>query len=581
MGVTVLAGMLEKQVLSAINGNVAWPLVERFSTLERVSGSPDERQAAAYICEVLDGAGVPYKLHEPVLYLSTPGPARITLDRRQIQARPPAFSASTPPQGVTGSLVYLPSGRATSTYDLFSSDLGALPALTGKIALVDGMPMPLKVSQVQAAGAVAGIFIHPGSGVHEGIATEIWGTPSLEDLPRKPRIPVVGVSADDAAALVEAASAQARVTVRTSLEEGWHTCPLVVAEIRGEVLPEQFLLLHGHLDSWYAGVGDNATGNGALLELALAFHRNRRHMSRSLRVAWWPGHSTGRYAGSTWYSDEFALDLYDNCVAQANCDSPGCRHATEYRHLPAMSEARDFVGAVIRDVAGTGAGGIETERPPRAGDYSFNNLGITGFLMLSSSMPAGKAAEEHLYAVGGCGGNIEWHTARDTMEIADRGNLMRDMRVYGASASRVISGSILPFDFRAVAAEFSSSVARYQALAGSIFDYSDCASETRLLAQALERFYRRSGGASTLSTDDAQSREYNLKILGLSRLLVPLNYARAGTFYHDPALNVPPLPGLAPAPLATGQEGFLRAGILRGANQYRHTLARARSLIEG
>ena len=575
-----MAGMLEKQVLSAINGNVAWPLVERFSTLERVSGSPDERQAAAYICEVLDGAGVPYNLHEPFLYLSTPGPARVTLDRRHIQARPPAFSASTPPQGVTGALVYLPSGRATSTYDLFSSDLSSLPALTGKIALVDGMPMPLKVSQVQAAGAAAGIFIHPGTGIHEGIATEIWGTPSLEDLPRKPRIPVVGVSADDAAALVEAASSQARVTIRAALEEGWYSCPLVVAEIRGEVLPEQFLLLHGHLDSWYSGVGDNATGNGALLELALAFHRNRRHMSRSLRVAWWPGHSTGRYAGSTWYSDEFALDLYNNCVAQVNCDSPGCRWATEYRHLSAMSEARDFTETVIRDVAAIDADSIETERPPRAGDYSLNNLGITGFLMLSSSMPAEKAAKEHFYTVGGCGGNVEWHTARDTMEVADRGNLLRDMWVYGAAASRVISGGILPFDFRAVTADFATSLAHYQSLAGSVFDYSECTSETHLLAQALDRFYRRSGAASTLSTDDAQSREYNLKIIGLSRLLVPINYARAGTFYHDPALNIPPLPGLAPAPVATGQEGFLRAGILRGANQYRQILSKARSLIE-
>ena len=575
-----MPGMLERQVLASINGGIAWSLVERFSTLERVSGGADERQAAAYICEVLDGAGVPYTLHEPVLYLSTPESARVTLDRKHIQARPPAFSASTTPQGVSGPLVYLPSGSATSTYDLFSSDLDEIPDLTGKVALVDGMPMPLKVSQVQAAGAIAGVFMHPGSGIHEGIATEIWGTPSPEDLRRKPTIPVVGVSGDDSRALIEAASAGAKVTVRATLDEAWRQAPLVVAGIQGEVLPEQFLLLHGHLDSWHYGVGDNATGNGTLLELALAFHKNRRHISRSLRVAWWPGHSTGRYAGSTWYADEFALDLYDNCVAQVNCDSPGCRWASEYRHLSAMSEARDFVGSVIHDVTGIDAAKVETERPPRAGDYSFNNLGITGFLMLSSTMPANKAAQQGFYAVGGCGGNIAWHTPADTMEIADRGNLVRDMRVYAAAISRVISGSILPFDFRAVAAEFLGTLAHYQSLAGSAFDYSDCTTETRLLAQGLERFYRRLSSASILPPGDPKAHEHNRKTLGLSRLLVPVNYSRAGTFWHDPALNVPPLPQLAPVAMGKDFEGFLRAGLRRGSNQYRQTLARAREIVE-
>ena len=34
------------------------------------------------------------------------------------------------------------------------------------------------------------------------------------------------------------------------------------------------------------------------------------------------------------------------------------------------------------------------------------------------------------YPVGGCGANIAWHTENDTLEIADKDNLMRDLRVY-------------------------------------------------------------------------------------------------------------------------------------------------------
>ena len=38
-------------------------------------------------------------------------------------------------------------------------------------------------------------------------------------------------------------------------------CLLPVVEIRGQHDPDEFLLVHGHYDSWYVGIGDNATGD--------------------------------------------------------------------------------------------------------------------------------------------------------------------------------------------------------------------------------------------------------------------------------------------------------------------------------
>ena len=95
--------------------------------------------------------------------------------------------------------------------------------------------------------------------------------------------------------------------------------------------PDEFLLVHGHYDSWYVGIGDNATGDATLLELARVLHANRGRLKRSVRIAWWPGHSTGRYAGSTWYADTFADDLDEWCIGHLNIDSPGCVGATAYR----------------------------------------------------------------------------------------------------------------------------------------------------------------------------------------------------------------------------------------------------------
>ncbi len=81
------------------------------------------------------------------------------------------------------------------------------------------------------------------------------------------------------------------------------------------------------------GIGDNAVGDAALLELARVFHKNRAELALGLKVAWWPGHSTGRYGGSTWYADNFGLDLARNCIAQVDIDSPGCRAGPPLRRL--------------------------------------------------------------------------------------------------------------------------------------------------------------------------------------------------------------------------------------------------------
>ena len=126
------------------------------------------------------------------------------------------------------------------------------------------------------------------------------------------------------------------------MEEGWYRQPLPVVEIKGREEPEKFVLLHGHYDSWDVGVGDNATGDATLLEIARVLWAHRDQLRRSVRIAWWPGHSTGRYAGSTWFADRFAIDLDENCVAQINCDSPGCRWASEFKDISWMSETEAY-----------------------------------------------------------------------------------------------------------------------------------------------------------------------------------------------------------------------------------------------
>ena len=54
-----------------------------------------------------------------------------------------------------------------------------------------------------------------------------------------------------------------------------------VDEILGQVLPEEFVLAHGHLDGWHYGVGDNAVGDATLLELARLFQKHQRELANA------------------------------------------------------------------------------------------------------------------------------------------------------------------------------------------------------------------------------------------------------------------------------------------------------------
>src|SRR5437773_10009305 len=128
-----------------------------------------------------------------------------------------------------------------------------------------------------------------------------------------------------------------------------------------------------------------------------------------------------------------------------------------------MSEAEDVARAVIHDTAGQDSSG---GRPLRAGDKSFSNIGVSTFYMLSSTMPKEQLKEKNYYPVGGCGGNIAWHTEDDTLEIADRDHLLRDIKVYAAAVWRGGKHPPFPLDFAAGGAEVGRTPRGYQEAAG-------------------------------------------------------------------------------------------------------------------
>ena len=241
-----------------------------------------------------------------------------------------------------------------------------------------------------------------------------------------------------------------------------------------------------------------------------------------------------------------------------------------------MPETEAYVQSAIKAVTGLDSHG---ERPHRAGDYAFNNIGISSFFMLSSTMPDDLRAEKGYYTVGGCGGNIAWHTENDLIDIADKEILLRDIKVYAQAVLGVANAAILPFDWSATTGEFAATVEKYQKEAGDAFDLSPAAKAAKDLDKAREEIPARHQGAARCDPPKA-----NPVIMGLARILVPINFTREARFRHDPAVPIPPLPALSAAAeiaaMPKERQGFARTQLTRGQNRVVAALRQATRMVE-
>jgi hypothetical protein len=349
-----------------------------------------------------------------------------------------------------------------------------------------------------------------------------------------------------------------------------------VVEIEGAVEPDQFVFVHGHYDSWDVGVGDNGTGNACMIELARLLHERRGDLRRSVRLAWWPGHSTGRYGGSAWYLDAHAMDFAERCVVHMNCDSPGCIDATDYRDVVMMPEVRRAVTDVIRRVAGQTAHG---KRPNRSSDYTFYNIGISAAFMASSMMTPERMAERGIgYKVGGCGGNLGWHAEDDTLEIADRTVLAKDTAVYLAAVLAFAAPELLPVDWRDGVDDLIGHVDGYQTALGARFDLGPARAALARLRDRLDAF------EAAKAAGNVPTKAANALVRDLARDLVPLNFARKGPFAQDPAMTLPPVPALGVAAeidrFDAATVGFALTTLLRGRNHVEATARRATARVD-
>lgn len=529
---------VEQDLLSGITLARMWRDLEYLCGLDRASGTEGERRAMEYIASTLRAEGMQVDFDAFDAYLSYPISGTITVEDgkdlpAEIIAKTRAFSGNTPPGGVGGEVIYVAGGhdlfRDTETHRRLER-----AAVEGRIVLSEaGSRRNMQAAQEQ--GAVAYIHMWPSDedAVHEGIVSPVWGSPTPEASVAFPRIPILSVTRGSGETLRAALDrGPVRLRVHSRTETGWRRVILPVATIPGAT-PE-FVLFSGHVDSWHLGATDNATGNAVTMEVARVLHAQRDRLRRGVRCAFWPGHSTGRYAGSTWYADQHWQELYDHCVLHINCDSPGVDGATDYAPVTASAEVSAFGVALIKELTGQDAG---WERPVRAGDQSFWGAGVPSLFMGLSVRPKGQR-----WAVGGSGLGWWWHTEADTIDKISRDVLLLDTRIYLLATYRMVTATIVPFQITAAVAELEEVIAGLRRTAGERFDLSPVTEALDRLRSAAARFDDVAGDPAGVDATHADSigRAQRAAV----RALVQIAYTSGRPFQHDPAIPQLPLPSL-------------------------------------
>ncbi|MEM3384463.1 MAG: M28 family peptidase [Nitrososphaeria archaeon] len=556
---------LDLSILKHVSKENLMEHVKYLCTLQRISGTEGEYRAVDYIVSKLKEYGLNAKVYEFDALISRPLSAKVDVispDLKSLYAITHPFSLSTSEDGIISELVYAKNGKM--------DDYGSID-VKGKIVLTDGNASPEKAWIAQNMGAIGIVNISNEEVPHEMIITTIWGTPSIKTCHRIPKIHVASIGKGEGEYLKKTLMKE-KVVIKlyTKTDTGWCKLRMPVATVDGTIEKEKFVLIGGHLDSWYYGATDNATGNACCLEIARILSQKNVRLRRSVRIAWWVGHSQGRYAGSTYYVDREWDDLNKNCIAYVNVDSPGSKDATVYL-LESMPETIDFSEYLARKLTGLK---VERLKPGRWGDQSFWGLGAPSIDCYSM------APEDKRANVGGSGGGWWWHTPYDTIEYVDPEFLVRDTQVNLAILLALANSTILPLKFSRNAELYVNIIAdlkkydRKNTLGLNALE--DKSMKLKMLLEKVEILYDR--------IDSNKSSKLNNMFLKLSRILNPTLFTFKGRYEQDYAVDEPYLPGLSKImeleKLDEDNARFLITTLIRERNRVSDTLDDAITLVE-
>lgn len=423
---------MKDAVLCDLNRENMLETIQYFSTLYRYSGTSDGEKAVRYLEDKLSSWGVSYEHCQYDGFFSIPLSASLTAFGNTYDLIADVYSREA--DGLTGDLIYDRRSCDASVTGL--EDEERFASFRDKIVLTwEGKGMFAYKAYMAGARGIVHICKTKGPYVHHSNIGVIWGTPGTDQDAYMQFLPSAGISRRDGEELIsllERDPGVASLSIR--MDTGLRPSSMVVAEIPGR--SDNYVLVSGHYDSWYEGITDNAVSNAIMLEYARVLKARGEGLERGVKLAWWSGHSDGRFSGSAWYCDSHWEDLNRRCVAHINLDLTGCKNSDQIVARTACTEGLDFTGRLIEKYTG--------RRPDsyipmiRGADQSFWGVSVPITIMLKY-----EPTKENRLSDCPSGGPW-WHTNQDTMDKLDETIMMRDARINMELIMDIQSAASLP-----------------------------------------------------------------------------------------------------------------------------------------
>lgn len=439
---------------AGIDGDALLDTVERIARLgNKIAGSAAEADAAQFIADHIQALGVEQRIERFESFIHWPEVASVAVPGwPAIAAAGVAFARSTGAEGVQGAL----------------GELAGDADLTGKIALVEGLPHYDVCVAAAQRGAVAVLGISTGEQRHNWQISPLWGPPTNSaELQRLSPVPAAVLNRPEGERLRTLIAAQVVVNLTAITHADWREVQMPTATLPG--IEPFFVLIGGHYCSWGPGASDNATGNALMLDLVRHF-ANGPKPRYGLKFVWWTGHEQGGYAGSSWYADEHWTQLRREAIAYLNVDNVGTRDSVVKIVQNTTAELSTYTRRVLAhslngasDHSDGFKGGLRRKdkyvaqsRCGRNGDQSFSGIGLPT-VQVASYLPPGHPEE-----IPGSGLGWWWHTQDDTRAYCSSEVLAIDTLIYQNLLSGLVNSSTLPLDLRETAADFIASLREYR-----------------------------------------------------------------------------------------------------------------------
>jgi Zn-dependent M28 family amino/carboxypeptidase len=388
----------------------------------RAVGTPGYQASVDYVVNTLRNSGFDVQTPEFSARVFHADKPEVTVGGRPVEARPLDYSLGTPPDGVSGPLVAVPTGDSPGCK---ASDFDGL-GMQGAVVLVDRGTCPFAQKEDAAAqrGAVAMIV---ADNVDE---QQMGGTLGANT---DVKIPVVGVTKSIG---VQLRVQPGRTTIKLNARSQSFKARNVVAQTKTGS-PTDVVMAGAHLDSVPEGPGinDNGSGVAAVLETAVQLG-NSPKVNNAVRFGFWGAEELG-LIGSRNYVESLNLDALKDIALYLNFDMLASPNPGYFTYDGDQSLPLDARG---QPVVPEGSAGIERTLVAylksfgkTAQDTSFDGRSdYDGFAL--AGIPAGglfsgaegKKSDEQAKLWGGTANepfDPNYHQKTDTLDHIDRTSL--------------------------------------------------------------------------------------------------------------------------------------------------------------